>query len=77
MQVFVVYLEIVDTEALKELKDIPVTLGCQVLMEQMVYVDCQEKKVWMETRDEFYLEVKGKKVPEEIEEEMEFREIED
>ena len=33
MQVFVVYLEIVDTEALKELKDIPVTLGCQVLME--------------------------------------------
>ena len=77
MQVFVVYLEIVDTEALKELKDIPVTLGCQVLMEQMVYVDCQEKKVWMEARDEFYLEVKGKKVPEEIEEEMEFREIED
>ena len=40
-------------------------------------VDCQEKKVWMEIRDEFYLEVKGKKVPEEIEEEMEFREIED
>ena len=42
-----------------------------------MYVDCQEKKVWMEARDEFYLEVKGKKVPEEIEEEMEFREIED
>ena len=33
MQVFVVYLEIVDTEALKESKDIPVTLGYQVLME--------------------------------------------
>ena len=33
MQVFAVYLEIVDTEVLKELKDIPVTLDYQVLME--------------------------------------------
>ena len=43
----------------------------------MVFVDCPEKKVWMGTREESYLEAKGKKVPEEIEEEMEFREIED
>ena len=43
----------------------------------MVFVDCLEKKVWTGTREEFYLEAKGKKVPEEIEEEMEFLEIED
>ena len=42
-----------------------------------MFADCQGKKVWMGTREEFYLEVKGKKVPEEIEEEMEFLEIED
>ena len=42
-----------------------------------MFVDCQGKKVWMGTREESYLEAKDKKVPEEIEEEMEFREIED
>ena len=41
----------------------------------MAFGDFQVKKEKKETLEESCLEVKGKKVPEEIEEEMEFQEI--